>query len=1613
MAKNIKGITIEIGAETKGFRKQIAELSKEGRSLATELRAVEKALKFDSNNTGLLLQKQELLNKSIEATNTKLIALKKAKEKADEEMAKGTEVNEKQYRELVREIANTESYLGNLKRQSASVSESMKSDQEKIIDKTTELNKKLEEVENALEFDPKNLILLKEKQELLNKSADTLNETIKTQTGKLKEMAAEYKKVTEQEGENSASAIDLKNQIESLTHEISENQKKANDLRNESLSLENEMEELGEATENTRNNFSAMNVAIGTLIANAIGKLASSLKNLGKEIINITMNFESGLSEVKAISNATTNEMDKLEKKARELGESTKFSAIEVTDAFKYMAMAGWEVDSMLNSIDGVLNLAAATETDLAMASDIVTDAMTGFKLTSKETARFVDVLAATSSSANTNVELMGETFKYVAPVAGTMGYTIEDTALAIGLMASAGIKGEQAGTSLRSIMSRLVAPTKESNQAIEKLGISITDAEGDMRPFNDILVEVREKMSGLSTEQQGLIAKQLAGQNAMSGLLAIVNASNEDFQKVTESINNSNGAAERMAKTMQDNLKGKFTVLKSTLEGIAISFGKILYPVVEKIIQVFQTLANWILNLDEKSQALIVIIPIVATVLGALYLAITKLSKGMSNANTEITELQASMNKVQSIFLIVTSVIAGLSIAFKDNEKVSAILNATLVGLVTTFAVFKTYTAITGIISGLTVAMSAYSASTGAATGVTAAFNAVISANPIGLAVAAIAGLTAGLVALVKFFNKASEEAQEFNSETEKIIETSKDLNKATKENKKAFEDSTKSIEGQTSSYKKLAEEIEELASAEELSEGQTLLLQKKIDELNSSVDGLNVTYDEQTRTLSMNSEAIEEQIELQEAELKLNEGLEEQARIREEIATVTEAERDIKSRLAEVEMLLNDAETSRADKKLLVEQQEELNLALEETSSNIDGLNTAYDELGLRIETNASIVEEANRLKVESEQEYQDTLSQTGYVADMVATLDEEAKERAQKTLEEFTGYATNAFNKINEEASLSMNELIGNLEYNQTLLEEWTTDLATMMDKGYDKAFVENLREMGPEMAATVKTMANATEEEIGKFNATIEKGANVASNSFITTMTSEGVISVGSDMLNSVADGMKKNESVNTASKNSIKDAKTSMDKQVKVSNFSTVGTDINSGIANGIKNSEAKVISAVKNVAKKAKETFQEELDIHSPSRVFKTLAGFINEGIAEGLEDSSGLPSKAMKKICTEIINSGDEISTGLISIDEETGEAIYDNTYKAIMEKIDLFEKERDKRIEALEKTNELTEEYLEKEIEGAEKVHNTKIKLMEQEYLAKVSLIDEESAKQIQALNAQIEEINRKKEEEKKAEQERKYQEEYEEKVRLLNQAIGDYEEYTKRKKELDELVAKRKKELLEEEREAEKQALREQIELIKAQATESKEILKEELSDAKFKESLNQDSNMERLNSFKESLNEEVEAKQETDNKKIEINAKTNTEITKNESKEFKEREKELKAFLKNNTNHFYDFQNSIANISKKIGELLLEGIKSTETEINSYLASLSSLAIETDYNSTLRNNQRAMQSMSMGRSVENNSSHSTEINMNFYNVKEEKTAFRLRRETQQTIKGLGLA
>lgn len=648
--RDIKGITIEIGGDTTGLQNALKGVNTQIKTTQAQLKDINTLLKLDPTNTELLQQKQQALSETIGSTKEKLETLKTAEKQVQQQFQEG-KVSQEQYDALKREIIATE--------------ESLKS----------------------------------------------LENTVGSGSAKLAQISA----VTGQVGENLTSA--------------------------------------GEK----------------------MLPVTAAVTGIGTAAVKTAADFDSSMSNVAAISGASAEDMDKLRDRAREMGSQTKFSASEAGEAMGYMAMAGWDAQQMYNSLPGIMNLAAASGEDLAQTSDIVTDAMTAFGMAADGTTavvkdgfskevdnatHFADVLAKASASANTNVSMMGETFKYVAPVAGALGYSAEDTATAIGLMANSGIKASQAGTQLRSSLTNMIKPSKDVGDAMEKWGFYATETatkvdqakidkqmlrvqkatlaadkaqqtyndavskygsesteasnaaasleikqselananetltqlqqgttenvrlynkalqneDGSMKSLKETMDFLRETMGGMTETEQTQAATAIFGKEAMSGMLAIVNASDADYQNLISNIEDADGAAEEMAETMQDNLLGQLTEMKSALEELAIAFGKILMPYIRKIVTTIQDFVKKLNGMSEAQKKIIATIALIVAAIGPLLITIGKIATGISAITGAMSKFK-NTEKVTGIIGSIKGALSGLFSAIAANPVVFAIV--------------------------------------------------------------------------------------------------------------------------------------------------------------------------------------------------------------------------------------------------------------------------------------------------------------------------------------------------------------------------------------------------------------------------------------------------------------------------------------------------------------------------------------------------------------------------------------------------------------------------------------------------------------------------------------------------------------------------------------------------------------------------------------------------------------------------------------------------------------------------------------------------------------------------------------------------------------------------
>lgn len=442
------------------------------------------------------------------------------------------------------------------------------------------------------------------------------------------------------------------------------------------------LDEVEVKSEKASGGFTVLKGALANLVADGFRMAIAAAGDFIKQIGKVGMTFDSAMSEVKAISGATADQMEKLRQKAKDMGATTKFSAAESADALKYMAMAGWDTNSMLDGLEGIMNLAAASGEDLGKTSDIITDGLTAFGLAAKDSGHFADVMAAASSSANTNVSLLGESFKEVAALAGTMDYSIDDVATTLGIMANAGIKGGKAGTALKNTIANMSAPTKAMQEIMDKYNLSLTNSDGTMKELSEVIDDLRKAFGGLSQDEQAAAASALFGKESMAGMLSVITASEADYKKLADAVASADGAAKNMADTMTDNLGGDLVKMNSHLEAVQLNLYEKVEPALRDVVKIGDKFIDFLQWVVDHGDGIITILSgmAAAAVAYATVVTVSKVAKdglmSLEIAQKAVTAAQWLMNAAMNanplglIAALIVGVVVALMTLWNKSEE-------------------------------------------------------------------------------------------------------------------------------------------------------------------------------------------------------------------------------------------------------------------------------------------------------------------------------------------------------------------------------------------------------------------------------------------------------------------------------------------------------------------------------------------------------------------------------------------------------------------------------------------------------------------------------------------------------------------------------------------------------------------------------------------------------------------------------------------------------------------------------------------------------------------------------------------------------------------------------
>lgn len=665
----------------------------------------------------------------------------------------------------------------------------------------------------------------------LNTSMEQTRQAVRNANQQVREYQKELRQLQQATQNGNTATSEQRSRMQELRDRIAQTTSQLGTLRTAEQDLRGQIRNTNEALNNQQTALESVTSGASTMgqvlkanlyssaIQSAVGKLTSALKSAAQYCYSVGSSFESGMSQVAAISGASADELERLSDRAKELGASTKFTATEISQAMNYMAMAGWDATQMLDGIDGVISLAAASGGDLATTSDIVTDAITAFGLKAEDVAHFSDVLAAASANANTNVAMMGETFQYCAPIAGALGFSIEDVSEAIGVMANSGIKSSMAGTALRTLFTKLSDEITITGQNLGRVTIQTSNADGSMRSLKDILTDMRTAFAQLTESERSSAAESIAGKYAMTGLLSLMNAGEGDVNKLRTAIEECDGAASSMADTMQNNTAGAVTVMQSALEGLGIAiydkFGEQLRDRINGLTDVFS-------GLTERIDA------------GEFDEVFERVANSVGNAADQLIEFAKT----------------GLPAAIEGLANLISFLvefRGVIAGVVTTMVTFKAAMALNRTITGLQLAIKSISTAMRTATSATeamtaaqAANNAVAAANPYLAVASAILGLVGGIAAFIGVTNSATESLDDMSQKAEEFNNTAKQSDQAAKE-----------VRDLADEYKNICEAADDTEEAKNrLKEIQDILIDTYGVEA-EKIDLVNGKYEDQIQIL------------------------------------------------------------------------------------------------------------------------------------------------------------------------------------------------------------------------------------------------------------------------------------------------------------------------------------------------------------------------------------------------------------------------------------------------------------------------------------------------------------------------------------------------------------------------------------------------------------------------------------------------------------------------------------------------------------------------------------------------------------------------------------------
>ena len=1145
-AKGTIGGKIVLDGE-KTYREALKNIKADQQELRSEMKLCSSEYKDSQNSLDALTKKHEILTKQVETQTQKVNVYQEAMANS----AKKQEIASNKIAALKQELEKAEKEMSALSESSGDNSDAMTEQAKTIEDLKSKLEKAEESYNKAGQKAKYYQTALNDATAELNNMQDDLNKT------------SQYMSEAEKNTNKCATSID--------------------ELGKETGDAAEQVSIFGDVL---KANLAADAIKTGVkAIANGLKEVATSATNVGTE-------FNASMSVVAATMGMTADEINagsesykQLENAAKECGVTTKFSATEAAEAENYLALAGYDVKKIVETLPKVLDLAAAGDMDLAYASDLVTDSMAALNMETSQLDNYIDEMTKTAQKSNTSVSQLGEATLVCAGAVSMAEMSLETMNGELGVLANNGIKGAEGGTHLRNVILSLAAPTDVASNTIESLGLQVADSSGNMRDLNDILIDLNSALDGMSSTEKTQTINKIFNKTDIAAVNALLNGTGDEFNNLYKEISNCKGAAGEMANTMNNNLKGDVTILKSALEGLGIAaeqiFDKDMRVAVQRATDAVDSLQRSVTK-------------------GELNTSLNKLSKSMADFCEGAMDLGENALPVA---------IDGLTWILDNADLVAA--------GVTGIAVANLQMNTVGpAIVAVQKAWEAYKTANEGATVSQWLLNIAMDANPAGLMITAVTGLAAAVAAYILINKDNLSVMSETTQKTNDLVESTRSLNEEYASAQKTREQSREGLEQEATAARKLVDELADLQKKTDLTTTEQTRQKQIIDELNAAYPDLNLQLDEQTGLLNMSTDAIYANIDALAAMDKANAA-------REDMAKIAEEQWAAEKKLSE----LQEQRTEQA--REYAEAQEQLNnildtatevsrnagQALQPYTDKVNQAKTALDSLDAEIaNTNDSITSLSEEYEfcynyISENEGIYNTAAATGQLGDAAAEtggqitgMSQEAQQALQDmydTVQEAVKGQLDIFAEFQQGTQLSTTELLNNMQSQIDGITQWAENMELLADRGVNQGLLQHLAELGPEGAGYVATFVQMTDEELDKAN-----------DLFTAAM--------------------------------SLPDETTSSIMQ----SYQMAGERAAEGFKTGIKENSQKVAEQAGNMANDTVKATKGALDIHSPSRVYEGIGENIDQGLIKGIGNHRQQVISTINALCTTILtNSRTQLS--------------------------------------------------------------------------------------------------------------------------------------------------------------------------------------------------------------------------------------------------------------------------------------------------------------------------------------------------------------------------------